>query len=225
MTKSQEIREELITVFSRRGLKILDSAVPLVIFLVLNQLLGLNSALIFSLLAGGIFLVYRLWTRDKFIFAIAGMVGVAAAAGLAYISGSSEGFFIPGLISGSLTVLLCVGSVLIKKPLAAWSSRITRRWPKDWYGHEMVRPAYSEVTLMWGVAFGLRTGLEIWLLALDAVNAAGVAKILLGWPYTILILVLSYLYGSWRLRKLGGPGVEEYQEGKLPPWEGQIRGF
>lgn len=225
MTKLHEIREELLQVFSGRKLKILDSIVPLVIFLAINQLLGLNSALIFSLLTGGIFLVYRLWTKDKLIYALAGVVGVAAATGLAFLSGSGTGFFIPGLITGLLTVLLCIGSVLIKKPLAAWSSRLSRRWPKDWYAHEKVRPAYSEVTLFWAFAFGLRTIFEIWLLSQDALNAAGAVKILLGWPYTILILVLSYLYGSWRLRMLNGPGVEEYKNGKLPPWEGQKRGF
>ena len=38
-------------------------------------------------------------------------------------------------------------------------------------------------------------------------------------------LIFSYIYGSWRLKNLGGPSVEEFNENKLPPWEGQIRGF
>ncbi|MFC1784068.1 DUF3159 domain-containing protein [Candidatus Neomarinimicrobiota bacterium] len=225
MSKIQEIREELIHVFSGRKLKIIDSIIPLVIFLALNQILGLNLATLFSLITSGIFLVYRLLTGDKLIFALVGALGVFAAAGIAYISGSDTGFFIPGLITGALTVLLCIGSVLIKKPIAAWSSRITRRWPKSWYMHEKVRSAYTEVTIAWAVAFGLRTLLEYWLLSQNAINAAGAVKIFLGWPYTILILILSYIYGSWRLTNLGGPSVEEYKERKLPPWEGQIRGF
>ena len=225
MTKLEEIREELIKVFSGRGLRILDSITPLIIFLVFNQFFGLNTALFFSLLTAGIFLFYRLLTKDKLIFALAGMFGAAAAAGLTFFSGNSAGFLIPGLITGTLTVLLCLGSVLIKKPLAAWSSFITRRWPKDWYWHKQVRPAYSEVTLIWALAFGLRTGFETWLVTQSAVNAAGLVKIMLGWPYTISILILSYLYGSWRLKILAGPSIEEYQMGKSPPWEGQKRGF
>jgi len=51
------------------------------------------------------------------------------------------------------------------------------------------------------------------------------ANTLLGWPVTILVLVISYIYGIWRLRKLGGPGVEEFTEGADPPWKGQTRGF
>ena len=225
MNKTQEIREELISVFSGKKIKILDSIIPLVAFLVLNQLLGLNSAIMLSLISSGLFVVYRTWTGDKLIYAFVGALGVFAAAGIAYFSGSDTGFFVPGLITGALTVLLCIGSVLIKKPIAGWSSRITRRWPKSWYEHEKVRPAYIEVTIAWAIAFGLRTLLEYWLLSQNAINAVGAVKILLGWPYTIVILILSYIYGSWRLKNLGGPSVEEFKNGKLQPWEGQLRGF
>ncbi len=169
--------------------------------------------------------IYRLWAKENFSYAVAGLAVVAIAAGMAYLSKSDAAFFIPGLITGLSTVVLCFGSVIIKKPVAAWSSRITRRWPKEWYGLKTVRPAYSEVTLFWGIAFGLRTVLEIWLLLQDALNAVGAVKIFLGWPYTIAILVISYIYGSWRLKNLNGPGVEEYKQGTPPPWEGQIRGF
>jgi hypothetical protein len=185
----------------------------------------LNYAIVLSLVSGIIFLVYRLIAKEKLVFAFAGLAVVAIAAGLAFLSKSGAAFFLPGLLTGILTVVLCFGSVLIKRPLAAWSSRITRRWPIEWYKLPNVRPAYSEVTLFWGIAFGLRTLLETWLLLQEALNAAGAVKIFLGWPYTIAILILSYIYGTWRLRNLGGPGVEEFKEGKSAPWEGQLRGF
>jgi len=225
MGKLQEIREELQQVFSGKNIKFWDSIVPLVVFLAFNKIFTLNQALIFSLLSGALFLIYRLWTKEKFSYAIGGLAAVAIAAGMAYLSKSDAAFFIPGLITGLLTVVLCFGSVIIKKPLAAWSSRITRHWPKEWYELKKVRPAYSEVTIFWGIAFGLRTIFETWLLLMDALNAAGAVKIFLGWPYTIAILVLSYLYGTKRLRILGGPSVKEFQDGKTPPWEGQLRGF
>ena len=225
MSKIQEIREELHEIFSGKKIKIWDSIIPLIVFLAVNQLFSLNYALVFSLLSGAVFVIYRLWAKEKLAYALTGLAVVAVAAGMAYLSKSGAAFFIPGLVTGILTVVLCFGSVLIKKPLAAWSSRITRRWPKDWYALKNVRPAYSEVTLFWGIAFGLRTLLEMWLVLIDALNAAGAVKIFLGWPYTIAILIFSYLYGIWRLRTLGGPGVEEYKNGTPPPWKGQLKGF
>ena len=57
------------------------------------------------------------------------------------------------------------------------------------------------------------------------INGNGYVQLLTGWPATILLLIASYLYGTWRLRKLGGPSVEEFKAGTEPPWEGQQRGF
>jgi hypothetical protein len=51
------------------------------------------------------------------------------------------------------------------------------------------------------------------------------ANTLLGFPATMSVLVLSYVYGTWRLRNLKGPGIDEFREGKSPPWEGQKKGF
>ena len=53
----------------------------------------------------------------------------------------------------------------------------------------------------------------------------GCANILLAWPFTITILIISYVYGIWRLKNLGGPGVEEFKEDKKPPWKGQNKSF
>jgi hypothetical protein len=170
-------------------------------------------------------MVYRLATKEKVSYAFAGLAVVAIAAGFAFLSSSGAAFFIPGLVTGLITVVLCFGSVLLKKPLAAWSSRLTRRWPKEWYSLDNVRPAYSEVTIFWGVAFGLRTLLELFLVMQNAINALGAVKIFLGWPYTIAVLIISYFYGTWRLENLKGPSVEEFKVGSPAPWKGQLKGF
>ncbi|OGO33262.1 MAG: hypothetical protein A2Z16_17630 [Chloroflexi bacterium RBG_16_54_18] len=49
--------------------------------------------------------------------------------------------------------------------------------------------------------------------------------IFLGWPFIIVLLILSYLYGVRRLSRTGGPSVKEIKDGKDPLWEGQQRGF
>ena len=56
-------------------------------------------------------------------------------------------------------------------------------------------------------------------------EALGIVSVLMGWPALIVLLILSYLYGLWRLRNLAGPSVEEFTAGIQPPWEGQTRGF
>ncbi|MBK9207951.1 MAG: hypothetical protein IPL71_06490 [Anaerolineales bacterium] len=41
---------------------------------------------------------------------------VAVAIGIAWFLGKSEGFFLPSLVSGSMTLLLAVVSLMIRRP-------------------------------------------------------------------------------------------------------------
>jgi hypothetical protein len=41
----------------------------------------------------------------------------------------------------------------------------------------------------------------------------------MGWPATIVLLVVSYLYGTWRLRNLSGPSTKS--SNKAPSRRGQ----
>jgi hypothetical protein len=225
MTRLKELREEFSLVLSGRGLKLLDSILPLVVFLIANPLLGLNPALWGALGVAAIFAIYRIIQKESLVYSLGGLSGVLLAAIFVNLSGTESGFFLPSLISGGITVVLCIITVTINRPIVAWTSFIARRWPLAWYWHPQVLPAYNEVTIAWAVVFSARLILEYLLFQEDAVNALGVTRIVLGWPFTIALLVASYLYGLWRLGRLAGPSVEEFKAGKSPPWEGQKRGF
>jgi hypothetical protein len=222
--RSREILEELHTVFAGRG-NLVDTIIPPLVFLVLNPLLGSNIALWGALGAAGVFGGYRLIKRQPLGYALVGVGLVILSVILAKVLGSSAGFFLPDLITGAITVGLCFGSVVFKRPMVAWTSAIARRWPWDWYWHDQVRPAYSEVTLAWGVFFGLRLIIQVRLYQAGATQTLGWTQLLTGWPATLVLLVASYLYGVWRLGKLRGPSVAEFKAGTPPPWEGQKRGF
>lgn len=225
MTKLKELQEEFKLVLSGRGLRLLDSFLPLLVFLVANPLFGVNTALWGSLGVAAFFAIYRIARKESLVYSLGGLGGVLLAAVFVNLSGSGTGFFLPGLISGGITVILCVVTVAINRPIVALTSFIARRWPLDWYWHPRVLPVYNEVTIAWAVAFSARLTLEYWLFQQEAVGALGTARILLGWPFTVALLVASYLYGLWRLDRLRGPSVEEFKAGKEPPWEGQKRGF
>jgi len=223
-SRFQELIGEFRTVFAGRG-NLIDSIIPPVVFLVLNPLLGFNAALWGSLGAAAAFGIYRLIKRQAFTYALAGVGLVLLSVVVARVLGRSEGFFLPELVTGALTVVLCLVSVVVKRPLVAWTSYLARRWPRDWYWHPQVRPAYSEVTLAWGLFFGLRLLIQFQLFQRGAGQALGWTQLLTGWPATLILLVASYLYGLWRLGNLGGPSVEEFKTEAPPPWEGQKRGF
>jgi hypothetical protein len=169
--------------------------------------------------------ILRLARKQKWHYALGGLLGVALAAGLALLTRNAASYFIPAIISSALLLIAAVVSNLIGKPMAAWVSHLTRSWPLEWFWRKDVKPAYRDVTWFWSVFFGIRLVIQILLFQQGQAASLAWANTLLGWPVTILVLVLSYIYGLWRLRQLGGPGVDEYEEGKEPPWKGQTRGF
>jgi hypothetical protein len=224
MAKVREILEELRMVLAGRS-SFIDSLLPPLLFVILNALWGVQVASGASLALAVVIAVYRLLRRQSLLYALGGAGGVAVAALIAHLLGRAEGFFLPTIISGAFTLLLCLVSVIVGRPIVALTSFVARRWPLNWYWQPKVRPAYSEVTWMWVVFFGLRLLLQFNLFQEEAASLLGIVQFLTGWPATIILLIASYLYGTWRLRNLGGPSVEEFKSGAEPPWEGQQRGF
>ena len=223
--KLRELLQEYRTVFAGRS-NLADSVIPTVVFLAVNQLLNFDYAVWGSLLISLLVCLYRLSKRQPLRYALGGLGGVLLAIlASTLLSKRAEAYFLPGLITGILTVVLCGVSVLVGRPLVAWTSHIVRRWPLAWYWRPRVRPAYSEVTIAWSVFFAVK--LAVQLLAFREARAVALALVntILGWPATVLLLALSYLYGLWRLGHLEGPSVAEFEAGAEPPWMGQRRGF
>jgi len=222
--KWRELLDELRTVFAGRN-SFLDAILPPIIFLLVNGLVSFQAAMWSALFLSVVIAVARIIRKQSLLYALAGVGSVGIAIGIAWFLGKSEGFFLPGLISGSMTLLLTVVSLVIRRPMVAWTSYIARRWPLDWYWHEKVRPAYSEVTFAWTIFFAARLLLQFSLFQSERVNLLGFANFITGWPATILLLVFSYLYGTWRLAKLSGPSVDEFRSNAPAPWQSQRRGF
>jgi len=222
--KWRELLDELHILFTGRN-SFLDAILPPILFLLINGLAGFQAAMWSSLALSVVIAAMRIFRKQSLIYALAGIGSVAFAIGIAWFLGKSEGFFLPGLISESMTLLLTVVSLIIRRPMVAWTSFIARRWTLDWYWHPQVRPAYSEVTFAWAIFFAARLLLQFSIFESKNINSLAVTNFITGWPATILLLVLSYLYGTWRLTQLRGPSVEEFNNNTPAPWQGQRRGF
>jgi hypothetical protein len=223
-SKVQELWEEFRAVFTGRG-NLIDTILPPIAFVALNALVSFEVALWGAVGLALIFSVLRLVRRQPVRYALGGLAGVILAVLIAGLVGRAEGFFLPNILSGVGTILLMLISLVARRPLVAWTSYLARRWPRNWYWHPQVRPAYSEVTWLWLVVFVLRVSLQWAVYQRSEPTLLAATNLLTGWPTTIVLLIASYLYGTWRLRVLAGPSVEEFKTGAQPPWTGQRRGF
>ena len=222
-SKWKELLDEFRLVLGNGGL--LDAILPPVIFLLIDGLFRFQAAMWTSLGLAVLIAGFRLKRGQTLLYALAGIGSVGLAIAIVWFLGRAEGYFLPNLVSGGMTFALALVSLLIGRPFVAWTSFIARRWPLEWYWHSRVRPAYSEVTVVWTVFFAARLFWQVSLFQAQAAGLLAIVNALLGWPALIVLLVLSYLYGTWRLRNLRGPSVEDFRNQTPPPWEGQKRGF
>jgi len=222
--KLRELLEEFRAIFAGRS-NLADSVIPPVLFLIVNVLLGFDYAVWGSLLISLLVCLFRLSKRQSLKYALGGLGGVILAILAAKLLDRAEAYFLPGVITGILTAVICGVSVVVGRPLVAWTSHIARRWPLGWYWHPRVRPAYSEVTIAWTVFFAAKLAIQLLFFREAQAGALAVVNVITGWPATVVLLALSYVYGLWRLGHLQGPSVAEFEAGAEPPWSGQRRGF
>lgn len=218
----KEISEELKLVISG---KTFDALLPPLLFAIVNSRYRLTVASILAIALAGLLGIIRLARKQPVRYAVGGLFGVMVASGIAYFSDNAANFYLPKIATSALLVLAALVSLIIGKPMAALTSHLTRGWALDWYWRKDVKPAYQEVTVLWFLFFLLRLVLQLILFRRGDVVELAWTNTLLGMPVTIAGLIVSYLYGIWRLRNLKGPSVEEHREGKPQPWEGQTRGF
>ncbi|MBN1334018.1 MAG: DUF3159 domain-containing protein [Synergistales bacterium] len=222
--KYDEIRDEFRQVVKGDS-PFIETFLPLLIFLLLANVWDIRPAAALGFLAGVALTARDLGKGRPLLYSLGGLAILAIAMIAVLRSGKAGNILLPGVGTNGLLFFLCLASLPAKRPFVAWTSYFARHYPLPWYWHPRVRPAYSEVTLLWALFFGIRLFLQVLLLGSEKVLPVLLFSIFSGWPAILTLLVVSYLYGTWRLKNLEGPGVEEFRRGDPPPWKGQKRGF
>ena len=218
----QELIEELKMVL---GGSTVDAILPTLVFLVSIRWFGLIFALTLALIVSSLSVGIRKFRQQSSKYAFLGIVGVLVACLGAYINRNAQSYFIPDFLGNVFIFVISLISLAARKPLAAWVSHLSRGWPLEWYWRQDVMPAYTNVTTGWAAFFLIRVVLQFILFRQGSFEALAIYSILMGLPLTILVLLVTYIYGIWKLHKLGGPGSDEYMRNQSPPWKGQRRGF
>lgn len=218
----REILEELNSVL--KG-KTLDALLPPLLFVLAQSRTTLINAVIIAIGLSLLIGLYRLFKRQAIAYAFGGLVTVLIASAFALFANNASNYYLPGILSTTFLFIVMFVSVLIDKPLAAFVSHLTRGWSLAWFWRKDIKPAYREVTWFWVAMFGLSAGVQwVYYLGSDLNQLVWVTS-LFGLPFTVFVLIVTYVYGLWRLKKLRGPGIDEFNQNKQAPFRGQTRGF
>lgn len=181
-----------------------DSGLPVVVFVAVNMFAGLTAGIVAALSAGVLIAVIRLIRHKPVTQAIGGLFAVGIAAFIAYRVGSARGYFLFGI----WTYLLYGGglllSILVRWPLIGvlWESINGRG--TAWRADIRLRYRYDAATLVWVAVFAARYGVQQWLYGNDEVGWLAAARLAMGYPlFIVAILATVVIVGSRvRLRDL-----------------------
>jgi hypothetical protein len=169
----------------------LDSGLPVVVFVVVNVIAGLGWAIGAALAAGVVIALLRLVRHRPITQAISGLIGVGIAAFIAWKLGSARGYFLVGIWTALLYGGVLLLSVVIRWPIVgvAWEGLNGRG--TAWRADRRLLRRYDAATLIWVAVFAVRYLVQRLLYNRDEVGGLAVAKLALGYPLWIIAAIAT----------------------------------
>jgi Protein of unknown function (DUF3159) len=176
---------------------LVSSVVPVVIFVAMNPLIGLQPAIWASLGTAVAVGVWRLVRREPLQPAVSGILGVAVCAFIAYQTGEARGFFLYGIWYSLVAGLALVVSVVVRRPLVGVLWSVLNGSGYGWRNDRRVRFGFDLATLVWAVFFLARFGVQRWLYDMQEIGWLGVARLAMGLPLTAVAALVTI----WAIRR------------------------
>lgn len=191
------------------------SAVPIVVFVLVNSLSSLAPAIWAAIGVAVAIAVLRVVRKEPLQPAISGVIGVAVCSFIAYRSGDAKGFFLLGIWTSLLYGGVFLVSILVRWPLVgvAWSALNGLGF--SWRHHRRAMVGYDVATLAWTVVFAAKYVVQQWLYAADETGWLAFARIAMGYPLTGLALLVTV----WAIRRAAKVAEEAAQAEEAAPDE------
>jgi Protein of unknown function (DUF3159) len=167
------------------------STIPIVVFVVVNALSGLNPALITSLGSAVLIAGWRLARKEKLQPAVSGAIGVGVSAFIAYRLGDAKGFFLYGIWASLVYAAAFAISIVVRWPLVGVIWHGLRGDGHAWRTDRRVLVGYDIATLAWLAVFVARFVVQRWLYETDQTSALGIARLAMGIPLTAVALLVT----------------------------------
>jgi hypothetical protein len=199
----------------RRGL--VDGAAAPIVFVAVNAVLGLTAQAVHALAwavaasattALGIVLV-RVRRGEPLGGGLRGLVGLAVAIGFAAWTGQARDFFLPGIYVDGAYGVAFAASALLGRPIVGYVYASLFRLGRTWRSHRALRRTLAAATYGWALVFGTRTVVQAFLYRADQPELLALAKLLLGWPLTVLALLVTLAAARWARTRPGHCGLPD----------------
>jgi hypothetical protein len=172
---------------------LVQSTIPVVVFIPVNSVWGLTAAIWGALATAVAILAWRLAKRDPIQPAISGFFGVGICAFIAHRTGEAKGFFLLGIYTNLVYGSLFLLSMIIRWPVVGVLWNALNGHGRSWRANRAAVHAYDLATLAWVVVFGARYFVQAHLYDSDQTGWLAVARIAMGWPLAALALLVTVI--------------------------------
>ncbi|MFE9691197.1 DUF3159 domain-containing protein [Micromonospora sp. NPDC005806] len=180
-----------------RGL--VESSIPVVVFVIANVVGELRPAVIASVAVALLIAGLRLAQRRPVRHAVNGLVGIAIGAAIAWRTGDERDFYLPGILYGVGYGLALLVSAAVRQPLVGWIwSVLVAKGRSEWRDDPRLVRTFTQLTVLWGVVWLAKVGVQAGLYLAHQDTALGVARLALGYPPYALLLLITV----WAVRRV-----------------------
>ena len=181
---------------------VIESGIPVLVFVVAKLLLPLTPALIVAVGSAVAIAVWRLARRQSVRHAVNGLVGIGIGAFLAWKTGSAKAFYLPGILISFGYGLALLVSVLVRRPLVGWAwSVLVAKGSTEWRGNPRLVRTFSWLTVLWAVTYLVKVAIQAVVFQhtsdTDPGTALGILRLALGYPPYLLLIAVTV----WAVRR------------------------
>jgi hypothetical protein len=174
---------------------IVESGIPVLVFVVANIIWSLKPAVIIAVLAAVGIAAGRLLRRESIRHGVNGLFGIAVGAIVAWKTGSAKNFYLPGILLSLGYGIAMIASVVVRQPLVGWIwSVVVARGSTEWRDNPRLVRTFSWLTVLWAATYLAKTLIQAIIFRNtpdnDPGTTLGIARLVLGYPpYVVLIAV------------------------------------
>ncbi|MGI8695790.1 MAG: DUF3159 domain-containing protein [Mycobacteriales bacterium] len=170
-----------------------DSGLPVVVFVIVNAIAALHTAIWSALGAGAAICLFRLLRRQSPQQAISGLFAVGVAALIAAWTGQARGFFLLGIWRNAFYGAVMLVSVLIRRPLVGLAWEYVDGRGTAWRDDRSLLWMYTLLTLLWTALFGGRAVVQQVFYVRNATGWLAATSLAMGYPLFAAVAAVTVI--------------------------------